>query len=68
MWIHKLANKCPDRNSNHDTYNISLFQSNLNSDSCFKRFTGESYGTAVLDLGASPTVRSKIGFNVTLNH
>lgn len=57
--INHLANKCPDRNANYDTYNITLFQSNLNSDSCFRRFTGESFGAAVLDSGASKTVCGK---------
>ena len=45
--INHLAPKCPDRNSSNDTY-ITLYQSNLNSENCFKRFTGESFGAAVL--------------------
>ena len=57
--INHLAPKCPDRNYSNDTYNITLYQSNLNSENCFKRFTGESFGAAVLDSGASKTVCGK---------
>ena len=33
-----------------------MYQSNLSSDNCFKRFTGESFGAAILNSGASNTV------------
>ena len=37
--MNHLANKSPDKNPDYETYRIALFQSNLNSDNCFKRFT-----------------------------
>ena len=33
-----------------------MYQSNLSSDNCFKRFTGETFGTAILNSGASNTM------------
>ena len=57
--INHLAQKSPDRNNSHGTYNITLYQSNLNSENGFKRFTGESLGAAVLDSSASKTVCGK---------
>ena len=35
---------------------ITLYQSNKNSDNCFKRFTGEFFGAAILGSGASKAV------------
>ena len=53
--INYLAPKCTDKNSSHDTH-ITLYQSNKNSYNCFKRFTGEFFGAAILGSGASKAV------------
>ena len=45
--INHLASKCPDKGNAHDTNNIILFQSNLNTITCFKNFTGEAFRAAV---------------------
>ena len=31
----------------HDTYNVTLLEFNLNTDTCFKNFTGEALGAVV---------------------
>ena len=38
-------------------YNITILESNLNTETCFKTFTGEVFETAVLDSCANTYVR-----------
>ena len=40
-----------------------MYQSNLNSDNCFTRFTGEPFGTAILDSVATKTVCGRMWIN-----
>ena len=61
--INHLSPKWLDQNSSHDTYNITLYQSNLNSDNSFKRLAGESFWAAILDSGASKTLCRRTGID-----
>ena len=61
--INHLSPKWLDQNSSHDIYNITLYQSNLNSDNSFKRLAGESFWAAILDSGASKTLCGRTGID-----
>lgn len=48
------------------THSIMLFESNLNIDTCFKNFTGKTFGAAVLDSGVSKIVYGKTWNNCSI--
>ena len=43
----QFVSKCPDKGNAHDTYHIIFSESNRNTNTCFKNFTGEAFGTTV---------------------
>ena len=50
------------------THSINLFESNLNTDTCFKNITGKAFGAAVLEyFGASKTVFERTSMTCYVN-
>ena len=63
--INHWEEHCPDKPDHKlsNTAEITLFQSVLHTQETLQHFTGESFGTAVFDSGASKTVCSETWMN-----